>query len=316
MNERSYCSELTRSSGEPIGGTAPFADQFIFITWPKKLWNHEALESRGGFPEGLKQYSKSNSQPGNKISIRLLSRSGIGTDGLSLFFYPQAKKLSHVKPDQITGILRRWLRFPEDPNLEWEPVDKEQLFVCTHGRHDLCCAKYGQVVYQRLRDEIDSRGLELEVWEASHLGGHRFAANLMHFPGGHSHGHLEEDMVPAFLDTWQAGRIHAPTYRGCSFLEGKEQTASAQLIQYCADSGWDAELDFNEIGEGTESEFHIEARLQPRKLLKESVTGNTMPQRVRACFHSKEFQNPGACDALNEIKIRKSWVIHQVQILE
>ena len=316
MNARSYCSDLTRLSGEPIGGTAPFADQFIFISWPKKLWNHDALESRGGFPVGLKSWSKSNSQTGRKITIRLLSNPDIETNQVHLFFYPQAKKISGIEPDQIPETLECWLESPVNPNLEWEPVIKEQFFVCTHGRHDLCCAKYGQIVYQKFRDEILQRELSLDVWEASHLGGHRFAANVMHFPGGHSHGHLTEDMVPAFLDAWETGTIYAPTYRGCSYLEGKEQIASAQLIQYCADLGWNAELNLNEIGEGTETEFHYEASLHPRNSKKSGDTEKSMPNKIKAWFRTKEFQNPGACDALDEIKTRKSWFIQQVQILE
>lgn len=256
MNTRTYCSDLTRLTGEPIGGTAPFADQFIFISWPKKLWNHDALESWGGFLAGLKSWSKAKSQPGRKITIRLLSKPEIETNRIHLFFYPQAKKVSEIEPYQIPEVLECFLEFQVNPNLEWEPFDKEQFFVCTHGRHDLCCAKYGQIIYQKLRDEILQRELSLDVWEASHLGGHRFAANVMHFPGVHSHGHLTEDMVPAFLDAWEVRTIHAPTYRGCSYLEGKEQIASAELIQYCAYSGWNVELTLNEIGEGTETEFH------------------------------------------------------------
>ena len=316
MNETTFCQELTRASGEPIGGSAPFADQFIFITWPKKFWNREALESGGGFPQGLKAWSKSNSSPGNKITIRLLSKPGLETTSVSLFLYPQAKMISSLNPEQIQVVLERWLDSPENPGPGWNPLETEQLFVCTHGKHDLCCAKFGQTVYQRLREEASERKLDLDVWEASHLGGHRFAANLMRFPGGHSHGHLQEDMVPAFLDDWEAGKIHAPTYRGCSFLEGKEQIVSAQLLQYCSDSGWDVEMDFEKIEEGTESEFHCEVSLQPRRSESNGDSGRMMPRQLRACFKAKEFQSPGACDALDEIKKRNIWVLHQVQTLE
>ena len=316
MNETHFCRELTRASGEPIGGSAPFADQFIFITWPKKFWNREALESGGGFPQGLKAWSKSNSSPGNKITIRLLSKPGLETTSVSLFLYPQAKMISGLNPEQVPEVLERWLDSPENPGLGWETLETEQLFVCTHGKHDLCCAKFGQTVYQRLREEASDRKLELDVWEASHLGGHRFAANLMRFPGGHSHGHLQEDMVPAFLDDWEAGKIHASTYRGCSYLEGKEQIVSAQLLQYCSDSGWDVEMDFEKIEEGTESEFHCEVSLQPRRSESNGDSERMMPRQLRACFKAKEFQSPGACDALDEIKKRNSWVLHQVQTLE
>ena len=119
MNETNFCRELTRASGEPIGGSAPFADQFIFITWPKKFWNREALESGGGFPQGLKAWSKSNSSPGNKITIRLLSKPGLETTSVSLFLYPQAKKISGLNPEQIPEVLERWLDSPENLGPGW-----------------------------------------------------------------------------------------------------------------------------------------------------------------------------------------------------
>ena len=174
-----------------------------------KRWN-----PGGDSPQGLKAWSKSNSSPVNKITIRLLSKPGLETTSVSLFLYPQAKKISGLNPEQIPEVLERWLGSPENPGPGWEPLETEQIFVCTHGKHDLCCAKFGQTVYQRLREEASDKKLELDVWEASHLGGHRFAPNLMLFPGGHSHGHLQEDMVPAFLDDWEAGKIHTPSYRG------------------------------------------------------------------------------------------------------
>jgi len=54
MSDLNYCSFLTKQSGEPLAGTATFAKHFVFISWPKKYWQYEALEAKGGFPQGLK----------------------------------------------------------------------------------------------------------------------------------------------------------------------------------------------------------------------------------------------------------------------
>ncbi len=70
------------------------------------------------------------------------------------------------------------------------------------------------------------------------------------------------------------------------------------------------------IEEGTESEFQCEVSLKPRRSKNNGDSGTTMPRQLRACFKAKEFQSPGACDALDEIKKRNIWVLHQVQTLE
>ncbi|MED5404081.1 MAG: hypothetical protein VYD61_09475, partial [SAR324 cluster bacterium] len=62
MSDSNYCSVLTRKSAEPLAGTAPFARHFVFITWPKKYWQYEALEAKGGFPQGLKKWMKEQSE--------------------------------------------------------------------------------------------------------------------------------------------------------------------------------------------------------------------------------------------------------------
>ena len=53
---------MTRQTGEPLAGTAPFAKHFVFITWPKKYWQYEALDSKGGFPEGLKKMDEGSNR--------------------------------------------------------------------------------------------------------------------------------------------------------------------------------------------------------------------------------------------------------------
>ena len=58
MNDSKFCSKLSEASGEPLAGTAPFAENFIFISWPKKYWQYEALEAKGGFPKDLKIWIK------------------------------------------------------------------------------------------------------------------------------------------------------------------------------------------------------------------------------------------------------------------
>jgi hypothetical protein len=81
--------------------------------------------------------------------------------------------------------------------------------VCTHARHDQCCAIDGRPVVQALRD--DGRA---EVWECSHLGGDRFAANVLVLPSGDMYGRMTAQNVPSLLDAVTQDRVLLGCYRG------------------------------------------------------------------------------------------------------
>ena len=65
--------------------------------------------------------------------------------------------------------------------------DPGTLFcVCTHGRHDACCAERGRPVAAALAAAHPE-----ETWEVSHIGGDRFAGNLLVLPHGLYYGRLD-----------------------------------------------------------------------------------------------------------------------------
>jgi hypothetical protein len=65
------------------------------------------------------------------------------------------------------------------------PVTGPLFLVCTHGSKDMCCAVFGRPVATGLAQ--NHPGL---VWEVSHVGGDRWAGNLLTVPDGFLHGGL------------------------------------------------------------------------------------------------------------------------------
>ncbi|MBV9923283.1 MAG: hypothetical protein JOY78_20875 [Pseudonocardia sp.] len=61
--------------------------------------------------------------------------------------------------------------------LPGRPVDDPLLLVCTHGRRDRCCALDGRALVRALVEAG-----EPDVWECSHLSGHRFAPTALVLP--------------------------------------------------------------------------------------------------------------------------------------
>jgi len=73
--------------------------------------------------------------------------------------------------------------------------------VCVHGRRDRCCALHGSAVFRA----IQAQGID--VWQTSHLGGHRFAACALWLPDGLMYGRLRAEHTSDFVTARRAGEI-------------------------------------------------------------------------------------------------------------
>lgn len=101
-----------------------------------------------------------------------------------------------------------------------KPSGEPVLLVCTHGKRDVCCARRGRPVAQALEQELPGR-----VWETTHVGGDRFAANVVTLPHGTYHGGVTADMA-GVLATAALNRHVVPTHlRGTAGLPAAAQAA-------------------------------------------------------------------------------------------
>jgi hypothetical protein len=89
------------------------------------------------------------------------------------------------------------------------PVPDPLLLVCAHGRRDVCCARLGGPLARRL-----ARTWPAGVWETTHVGGHRFAANLVILPHGLYYGPVAGSAAEAAVTAYQRGEVALDRYRG------------------------------------------------------------------------------------------------------
>jgi hypothetical protein len=110
--------------------------------------------------------------------------------------------------------------WPRRPAAE---IDTAPLYlVCAHGRHDACCALRGRPVAQALERVRPGR-----VWETTHLGGDRFAANLLVLPTGELYGRVPPAVACDVADRIDAGEVVPSLMRG---RIGLSPIAQAALI--------------------------------------------------------------------------------------
>lgn len=108
--------------------------------------------------------------------------------------------------------------------------------VCTNGKRDPCCAKFGLQVYDHLVEYQhrveDQTGT---VWQSTHVGGHRFAANVVCFPHGIYCGRVTTDEARLLMDRYQSGQILLDKYRGRACYPPVVQAAEYFLRNHTAE---------------------------------------------------------------------------------
>jgi hypothetical protein len=96
-----------------------------------------------------------------------------------------------------------------------EPLE----LVCTHSTRDPCCARRGLPLHRALARA------GADVWHASHLGGHRFAATMAVLPHGLWLGRVPTEEAAHVMDAVRADRMPLPYVRGRAGLPPVAQAA-------------------------------------------------------------------------------------------
>ena len=60
-----------------------------------------------------------------------------------------------------------------------EPITKPTILICGHGGRDQRCGILGPILQSSFRAELARRGIEAHVAQISHIGGHKYAGNVI-----------------------------------------------------------------------------------------------------------------------------------------
>lgn len=209
MSER--CSTASRTRGEPLWATASTVESFLLIEAPGP-WGPHALRSR--LLPDVARAAISDWQRRLGVRALLIRRPGRTAPGTLNVFVANTRhgwlEATDVA-DQAAVATLDLERVRGEHGVGLRPYDGPLLLVCTHGRHDPCCAERGRPLAAALAGTWP----EL-LWEASHVGGDRFAGNLVALPRGDYFGGLDLETGPAVVEQYLAGRLDAGFHRGRS----------------------------------------------------------------------------------------------------
>ena len=134
------------------------------------------------------------------IPIRLIQRpKQKNSEDLKILAYSEMVLYENIPTEEVFEVLENHLKGIYKNYLPKALSSNRQLCVCTHGRYDQCCAKFGYQLFDTLRESISDTDPSIEIWESSHIGGHRFAPTMLDMPSGKMYGRVETSLINALL---------------------------------------------------------------------------------------------------------------------
>lgn len=216
------CAAASLARDDQLVGTASTVRSFLLVEHPGP-WGQAALRD-AALPGNLLAALRRRSVSAGVRVLFIRRHRQRGQDGVRVFAahaHPVRPWLETARLDSHHDVLDldlEALGAGRSPALQ--PRTGPVFCVCTHGRHDACCAEQGRPVAAAL-----SRSHPDQTWEVSHLGGDRFAGNLLILPDGLGYGRVTPDGVTALAEAHLAGLISPDHLRGRSGFSMPVQVA-------------------------------------------------------------------------------------------
>ena len=212
------CSDEAAGRRDPVLGTAPPQQDWLLVEHPAP-WPVSA-------PFGADLPDRLLGELGHP-ALRTLFIRRHGREGSAGRMATPRRWFSSRAGRMRTG---HW-RHPDDLLASLDPDGGEPhpgplLLVCTHGVHDVCCAVKGRPAAEAL-----SRRWPEETFECSHLGGDRFAPNVLLLPDLACYGGMPADDVVSVVEAHLAGRVDPAHFRGVAGLHPAEQVALGTVLE-------------------------------------------------------------------------------------
>ncbi|NJN50659.1 MAG: sucrase ferredoxin [Gammaproteobacteria bacterium] len=212
-DERIYCSELAAT--DVMAGSVDPVDVWLLLEY-RPAWAAKAIvdnDLQAPIRDWLDQQIANGAARGRKVRPQFIRQPERDSVGVTLLVGDASglRRFDVTTYDELLAI---------DIDAAAPRVDVPLYFVCTNGRRDLCCARFGLPTYAALRAEVGDR-----VWQTTHVGGHRFAPNVLVLPQGALYGRVTADAAPRFVAAIDRG-LAFDWLRGVSFEAGAVQAGA------------------------------------------------------------------------------------------
>jgi hypothetical protein len=283
---RPFCSEAARGATEPLAATASRVEHWLLVEYAGH-WPYEPLDA-AAFSGAVREHLTAQLEGLPRSRLLLIKRTGPHAQTRVRVIYGTTTEaggeLRGLEVERHEELLD--LDLARSPG---RPLDHPLLLVCTHGIRDRCCARYGQSLLREVVRHADRDW----VWQSSHVGGDRFAGNLVVLPEGLYFGRVGDDDgdVVRILEEYRAGRIDLSRYRGRSCHAFAVQAAEGHVRRT---TGLNAIGDLRLQGarRDTRDRFTIELLAVPAGVVHEVEVALELGEPALLTCKSREPQRP------------------------
>ncbi|MEH2215459.1 sucrase ferredoxin [Nostoc sp.] len=260
----SFCALESLDVGEdPIANAYNF-DFFVMIECPTP-WTNEAFNSKL-VPENLRNIVKEFAESEITVEFLLISNKELKQpDATRVLIYQKPTGLAQgyskyelLLSDiaEVAPIIKKCLFEKNLDNYISEPHTRD-IFICTHGSRDKCCAKFGNPFYRQAKNIVKGLGMNnVRIWQSSHFGGHRFAPTAIDFPEARYYARLDSESFSSILTRTGNLEFIKHIYRGWAILPEAAQVLEREMILI---SGWQwltYKVDYQIIQQSENGEFN------------------------------------------------------------
>ena len=227
------CAVTARERADPLRGSAPPTRRWLLIEHAGP-WRVDPVAGPGIDPGGLERGTGAAARTATRILlIRRPGRPRPTEHRQWLLTGPGYETATGTwdRDADLDATLDALGTTAAAPPGGAEPV----LLVCAHGIHDACCAIRGRPVAAALDERWPG-----QVWECSHVGGDRFAPNVVVLPDGFYYGGLEPATAVTTVAAHLAGRVPTAHLRGMARLPPPQQAAVVAALERYGPLGPDA----------------------------------------------------------------------------
>jgi hypothetical protein len=279
-----FCSELSRLSGERSIGTASTGAVWLLLEYPHG-WGRRAFEASALSAEVKKFFADSMTRIKHSRLLFVKTDRGRREEDMNFFVVrcregsPFVVRLRLENYEKVRELDIAAIASGRD--LQGGEVERGPLYlVCTHGRRDKCCARYGIPLYNALREFAGEA-----VWQSSHVGGDRFAGNLVCFPHGLFYSHADAESGRRVVAEYAAGRVPLEEFRGRACYSNFIQAAEF-FVREESGLAWVEALRFHSSETAGEEAWRV-------RFTERTATGRVHEARVSR--RMSDFRNPITC---------------------
>ncbi|TFD87378.1 sucrase ferredoxin [Cryobacterium lactosi] len=217
------CSDRSLERGDPLLGTAGYGERWFLVEIDGAWGAHAFLQSPLDPALARALVTRIESAGIRPLAIRRTGRTSLQRRAQAEWRWAAVDaRVGHERVHWgVVSDPAELMRVPLDGS-SGTPSTEPLICVCTHARHDQCCAVKGRPVVTALAEVYPAA-----TWECSHLGGDRFAATMILFPHGLYYGRVNGAEAPGLVDAYLHGRIEPRLFRGRSSLPNVVQAAAA-----------------------------------------------------------------------------------------